>query len=130
MRRLVLIAVVLAAVSAFAESPKYVFLFIGDGLDPRAVGTHPEHAVVRLLTAGDRRRGRSGIRHDLVRALRRRFRPPRKMIHRELSATGASGEVLGHQALGRGHSVPDEQKHVLRRRGLKRNSRQRGTTRN
>ena len=89
----------------------------GDGLDPRAVGTHPKHAVVRLLAAGDRRRGRGGIRHDLVRALRRRFRAPREMVHREFPATGPFRKVFGHQALRRRHPVTDKHKHILRRRG-------------
>ena len=85
------------------------------GLKPGPVRRHAQRAVVRLLSACDRRRRRRGVGDESVRRARARGALVGQRVHRERAAPGLARELVRDHPLRRGHPVADEHEHVLRR---------------
>ena len=93
---------------------------LGHGLEAATVRSNAKCAVVRLLAAGNRRRGRRGISHNRIRRARARGALVPEGVHRERAIAGKTRELLGRHALRHRHPITDEDKNILR------NSRTRG----
>ena len=89
--------------------------FVGAGIDlAGVVRGHADTAVVGLFTAGDGGSGRGGIRDERVGGTGSGRGVDGEMVDEQRFAFGLLQEGLRHGALRGGHTVADEQEHILR----------------